>query len=596
MKIKLPKRKKRSLHFGEKRTGGALPKLKKFRLSKKESNRGMSVKGKILLAFIANLVLLGIVNIIMFISNADINQKYESLLNDINVSYNVKNEASGLHEAMRDYIINLNTDREKNHKETFQQIKNQIGELQANAATKAADVKLQGIANMLDTLMEKAEEIEKHMADKDLSSSIDANDEFKRIAGFFDTNIQEYILLQLANVEAIGKELSQRYHLMMIINIGAIIVIVVISLFIVSRLIKDIVNPLTGVCNNARLIAAGNLNVEELNVKTKDELKELGDAFNQMSRNLRGIVQTVNDISKKVFETSLHLNESTEQNSKAGEEISVSIEEMAAGISTQTNEIEQMDNNIKKMYDISSLIEENSEKILERTNHSVKISQEGSTTIGNFTEQMKTINQTADEISVLTEEMNSSSEQMNGIVNVIASIASQTNLLALNASIEAARAGESGRGFAVVAEEIRKLAEESTDSSKKNAELIKQVQQGLKRLNEHMSRNVNEIEKGNEIAGQAAECFRSIQDASITVNDEIKENTIQMTDLVKRMDEVNTSIESNVQIVNVNESSSVNISAVVQEQTANLEEVLASTNILKELAEDLENAVKKFSI
>jgi len=83
-----------------------------------------------------------------------------------------------------------------------------------------------------------------------------------------------------------------------------------------------------------------------------------------------------------------------------------------------------------------------------------------------------TVNSSAQVVSKLGER----SKEIGQIVATISGIAGQTNLLALNAAIEAARAGEQARGFTVVAEEVRKLAEQSQEATKKIAVLIGEIQ------------------------------------------------------------------------------------------------------------------------
>lgn len=157
-------------------------------------------------------------------------------------------------------------------------------------------------------------------------------------------------------------------------------------------------------------------------------------------------------------------------------------------------------------------------QVVERATDACNISQQSEQTCGTGVEVIRQAVQSMEQIAAMVREaasvvmsLGSQSEQISSVVKVIRGIADQTNLLALNAAIEAARAGEQGRGFAVVADEVRKLAERTTNSTEEISRMIGDIQIGMRSAVVNMENGVSQVDEGVRHASEAGDAIRRIQ-------------------------------------------------------------------------------------
>ena len=399
---------------------------------------------------------------------------------------------------------------------------------------------------------------------------------------------------QMKDVESGTKENAENVKKEMIV-INAISLIAVLFAIAVSVLISRMISkPLVQMKEQANIIASGDLTVEEIKVKNKDEIGELAEAFNAMTLNLKEVIDQVSMNTHIVASSSEQLMASAEQSSLTISQVADSMQNVAAGADRQVEVIEETSQIIQDMSSSINQISENAKQAGKTTDATSEKAKTGRDTLEQVIRQMNSIEKTVGELSQVITRLGDRSNEIGKIIEVITGIANETNLLSLNAAIEAARAGEQGRGFAVVADEVRKLAEQSALSAKQISELISSIQNETKHAVDNMSVAKREVSGGMDAVHTADHSFEDIQTSIEEVNKQISDVSRAVGDISEGAKQV---VESMEHLNQVSEESSVetqSVTAATEEQMASMEEITQSVTSLSQMAQELKTAVERF--
>ncbi|KHE16143.1 chemotaxis protein [Aeromonas hydrophila] len=216
-----------------------------------------------------------------------------------------------------------------------------------------------------------------------------------------------------------------------------------------------------------------------------------------MQGTLKGIIAQVSHSSEELSSSADSIAQIAEQTAQFATSQQTSTQTMAAAIEELVVSISHLSDNATHADELSKV--------------SANTLAEGSGVIKQTLDSIQSISDTVSNAASSIADLNSHTQQISEIIEVIRGIADQTNLLALNAAIEAARAGEQGRGFAVVADEVRNLASRSAASTQQITGMIGKIQSGADASIRSMENTVNNVSRGVSLASQTGEAIASIQ-------------------------------------------------------------------------------------
>ena len=343
-------------------------------------------------------------------------------------------------------------------------------------------------------------------------------------------------------------------------------------------LVRLIVRPIKNMAGVAKRIAGGDLE-HAVEVKSRDEIGVLGQAFNHMTKmisknlqNLRTQIDRSNLLMESTKKTIQQLSSSTSQ-------IMTISTQQSRGATEQATAMQEVMTTSKEIAVSSKEIAETAGSVEDVSNKSLLACSEGESAVSDAIQGMSRVK---DQVSLIAKsmlELGEMSQRIGGVVDIIEEISEQTNLLALNASIEAAGAGEAGKRFSVVAEEVRRLAERTIEATKQINQLISEIQRSTNNAIMATEEGSRAGDEGASLVDKVSESLRNIIALSSQTTQSAKEIHLSTQQQTSSSEQMASTISE--------------ISDIAQQVVSSAKETEGAMGALNELTEKLKELVEQ---
>jgi len=345
---------------------------------------------------------------------------------------------------------------------------------------------------------------------------------------------------------------------------GLALLIGLIAAWLITR---QITLPLAETLAVVRNIAAGDL-TDERRIERRDEIGALQQGVMGMAATLRQLISGIRD--------------SVAQMASAAEQLSAVTEQTSAGMNSQKVETDQV---ATAMHEMSATVQEvarSAEDASQAATEADREARKGDAVVSEAIAQIERLSEEMLRSSGAMTELETESNRIGSVMDVIKAVADQTNLLALNAAIEAARAGEAGRGFAVVADEVRSLAQRTQKSTEEIEQLVAGLQQGTQQAAVAMRNSHSLTESSVGLTRQAGLALSEI--------------TAKVSNIQAMNQQIATAAEEQSAVAEEISRSVVNVRDISEQTATASDETAASSIELARLGNELQAMVSRFRV
>jgi methyl-accepting chemotaxis protein len=368
-------------------------------------------------------------------------------------------------------------------------------------------------------------------------------------------------------------------------------------------------------------IAEGQLSVS---VRPRSPQDTMASAFARMTQGLRTLVRQVRDSASQVASGAGQMAGTSDKSAKVSvqaaaaidevtstmHEMSINVQNVVKNTQIQSSSVAETSASIDEMVTSIQRVADTARLLVEISHRSREESKTGMATMDKATEGLNRTSQSIQSSAEIIDALGRRADDIGKIIEVIDDLAEQTNLLALNAAIEAARAGEHGLGFAVVAEEVRKLAEKSTQSTKEISDLIEGIQKEAREAVENMEKSTTMVQEGlllnkdlsvalDKISDVVSEVYKFSQEIGAATTEQstgsaqIAKATNRLTEITQ---EINSSVEEQASGAQAVVRAMERMREMVQQSTLGSTELAAAAEQMSKLSRVLLDSMDRFVI
>ncbi len=565
-----------------------------------KNGKGAGIRLKINACILCTLVVLIALMMVLVDRSSKYNAQYSQILDSISKVTFVKDNVSYLG---RTVVVKCSTGGDiaaSGHVEIIDTMEQYVAEVGESVPQ---DAEYSEMRNQFDKFASEAgkfiasfRELQAACGNDYSAKGLNAAQDMSGSMSFVSSSAETLLASEIARSEQVADEIQSAFSNMRNLIVVIVVVTAVVVLAAAFAVTQSITAPIIQLEKKLTVMSEGNLTSEDIKVKGRDEAGRAASAFNKMKGSLVHLISKVAANMSELKMATATVNNSVDENAQGGTRIADAVDGMLAALERQQHEVGRAQGQISEMGEVAGKVADYAEAIHGNAGKTRDNARDGMQKIVAYVEQMQEVNRSMREMESVFASFGENTKGMTAALESISSIASQTNLLSLNASIEAARAGEAGKGFAVVATEIRNLADDSQAAAAHIGKMIEAVSTQADQMTARLRESLDQLEKGNQMTGEAKESFETITAGTDEVNDSVEDIIKDVEVLSDRIHEAMESMGTIKDAADGNVTEINEISAVVAEQSANLEEVSEAMDKLLVLTDDVEGLVGEFKI